>query len=304
MNFEVTILGSSSATPIFQRHPTAQVLVIRERFFLIDCGEGTQSQLLKYKIRLSKIGHIFISHLHGDHYLGLVGLLSTMHLQGRTTELHLYGQPDLMDIIEMQLRLSQTRLRYQLVFHPVRQFAATIIFEDDDILVKTIILNHRIPCVGFVFREKPKPRKLIINKLQQYNIPFSYYGLLKEGQDFESENGKIIANSELTVSSQPPRSYAFCSDTIYDESIIDDIKGVDLLYHESTFLHDMLERAQTTFHTTSLQAATIAKKARVGKLLLGHFSARYKDLYPLLAEARSVFSNSELALEGSKFSVG
>ena len=303
MNFEVTILGSSSATPIFQRHPTAQVLNIRERFFLVDCGEGTQAQFLKYKVRLSKITHIFISHLHGDHYLGLVGLLSTMHLQGRTNEIHVYGQAELMDVIELQLRLSMTRLRYQIIFHPIKHFAPAIILEDEDMIVKTIILNHRIPCTGFLFKEKPKPRKLLVNKLLQYNIPFSFYGKLKDGFDYRDVDGNVIANDELTISSRAPRSYAFCSDTVYDESIINEIRGVDLLYHEATFLHDMVERAQTTFHTTSLQAATIAKKAEVKKLIIGHFSARYKELQPLLDEARTVFPNTELAIEGNRFEV-
>lgn len=303
MTFEVTILGSSSATPIYTRHPTAQVLNIRERFFLIDCGEATQSQLVRYRIRFSRISHIFISHLHGDHYLGLMGLLSTMNLQGRTNELHVYGQQDLMDIIELQLRLSQTHLRYNLVFHAVRQYAGSVILEDEDVVVKTILLNHRIPCTGFLFSERSKPRKLIVNKLQQYNIPFAWYSKLKEGCDYEDDFGKIIKNDELTLSSRQPRSYAFCSDTIYDESIVEDIKGVDMLYHESTFMHDMLERAQQTYHTTSLQAALIAKKAEVKKLLIGHFSARYKTLQPLLLEARSVFKNTELAVEGSVFKV-
>ena len=303
MNFEVTILGSSSATPIHQGHPTAQVLNIRERFFLIDCGEGTQGQFLKYKFKLNKLSHIFISHLHGDHYLGLVGLLSTLHLQGRTTEIHIYGQPELMDVIELQLRLSQTRLRYQLIFHPVQHYAPSIIYEDDDMLIKSIILNHRIPCTGYHFSEKPKPRKLIIAKLQQHNIPFSFYGRLKDGFDYEDDEGKIIPNAELTISSTAPRSYAFCSDTCYDESIIDEIKGVNLLYHEATFMNDLAERAKTTFHSTSLQAATIAKKAGVDKLIVGHFSARYRDLKPLLDEARTVFKNTELAIEGHKFSV-
>jgi len=303
MNFEVTILGSSSATPIFQRHPTAQVLNIRERFFLVDCGEGTQAQFLKYKVRLSKITHIFISHLHGDHYLGFVGLLSTMHLQGRTNEIHVYGQAELMDVIELQLRLSMTRLRYQIIFHPIKHFAPAIILEDEDMIVKTIILNHRIPCTGFLFKEKPKPRKLLVNKLQQYNIPFSFYGKLKDGFDYRDVDGNVIANDELTISSRAPRSYAFCSDTVYDESIINEIRGVDLLYHEATFLHDMVERAQTTFHTTSLQAATIAKKAEVKKLIIGHFSARYKELQPLVDEARTVFPNTELAIEGNRFEV-
>lgn len=270
---------------------------------MIDCGEGTQGQFLKYKFKLNKLSHIFISHLHGDHYLGLVGLLSTMHLQGRTTEIHIYGQPELMDVIELQLRLSQTRLRYQLIFHPVQHYAPSIIYEDDDMLIKSIILNHRIPCTGYHFSEKPKPRKLIIAKLQQHNIPFSFYGRLKDGFDYEDDEGKIIPNAELTISSTAPRSYAFCSDTCYDESIIDEIKGVNLLYHEATFMNDLAERAKTTFHSTSLQAATIAKKAGVDKLIVGHFSARYRDLKPLLDEARTVFKNTELAIEGHKFSV-
>lgn len=270
---------------------------------MVDCGEGTQAQFLKYKVRLSKITHIFISHLHGDHYLGLVGLLSTMHLQGRTNEIHVYGQAELMDVIELQLRLSMTRLRYQIIFHPIKHFAPAIILEDEDMIVKTIILNHRIPCTGFLFKEKPKPRKLLVNKLQQYNIPFSFYGKLKDGFDYRDVDGNVIANDELTISSRAPRSYAFCSDTVYDESIINEIRGVDLLYHEATFLHDMVERAQTTFHTTSLQAATIAKKAEVKKLIIGHFSARYKELHPLLDEARTVFPNTELAIEGNRFEV-
>lgn len=303
MKFEVIILGSSSATPIYNRHPTAQVLNVRERFFLIDCGEGTQMQLVKYKIRYQRISHIFISHLHGDHYLGLMGLLSTMHLQGRTTELHLYGQQELMDILELQLRLSNTILRFNLIFHPVRHYFGSLIFEDDDLQVKSIVMNHRIPCTGFLFREKLKPRKLIMNKMQQYNIPFTFFNRIKSGEDYEDDFGKIVKNDELTLPSQPPRSYAYCSDTIYDENIINDVRNVDLLYHESTFLHDMLERAEATYHTTSLQAAELAKKAMVKKLLIGHFSARYKSLSPLLDEAKSVFENTELAMEGTRFEI-
>ncbi|MEP7170289.1 MAG: ribonuclease Z [Bacteroidota bacterium] len=303
MKFEVTILGSSSATPIYTRHPTAQVLNVRERFFLVDCGEGTQMQMMRYKIKMQRISRIFISHLHGDHYLGLMGMLSTMHLQGRSTELHLYGQQDLMDILEMQLRLSNTVLRYNLIFHSVRHYVSSLVFEDEDILVRSIVLNHRIPCTGFLFREKQKPRKLLINKMQQYNIPFVFFNKIKNGEDYEDDFGNIIKNEELTVPSPPPRSYAFCSDTMYDENILNDVRGVDLLYHEATFLHDMEERARATFHTTSLQAAELAKKAGVKKLLIGHFSARYKNLALLLDEARSVFKNTELALEGLRFEV-
>jgi ribonuclease Z len=303
MPFEVTILGSSSATPTYNRHPTAQLLNIRERFFLIDCGEGTQNQLIRYKIKYHRIGYIFISHLHGDHYLGLMGLLSTMHLQGRTNELHIYGQQELMDIIELQLRLSQTRLRYNLIFHPVKYYAGAIIHEDDDITVKTIVMNHRIPCTGFLFREKQKPRKLLVNKIQEYGIPFRFYTGIKNGESYTDETGRVISNEELTVSSGKPRSYAFCSDTLYDELTADEVREVDLLYHESTFMHDLLDRAKATFHSTSLEAATTAKRANVKKLIIGHFSARYKDLAPLLEEARTVFPLTELATEGKKFSI-
>jgi ribonuclease Z len=303
MAFEVTILGSSSATPIYNRHPTSQLLTIRERNFLIDCGEGTLMQLLRYRVKYHKISHIFISHLHGDHYLGLMGLLSTFHLQGRTGELHLYGQQELMDILEMQLRLSNTQLRFNLIFHAVRHYTSEVILENEDLMVRSIVLNHRVPCTGFVFMEKAKPRKLIVTKLQHHKIPFSYYNKIKNGDDFEDDFGNIISNKELTEDPPIPLSYAYCSDTIYDENIVNDVAGVDLLYHEATFLHESVERATQTYHSTSLQAATIALKAGVKKLILGHFSGRYKDLSPLLTEAQSVFPDSDLALEGKKFSV-
>jgi ribonuclease Z len=303
MGFEVTILGSSSATPIYNRHPSSQLLAIRERYFLIDCGEGTLMQLLRFKIRYHKISHIFISHLHGDHYLGLMGLLSTFHLQGRTGELHLYGQQELMDVLELQLRLSNTQLRYNLIFHPVRHYTPELLFENEDLFVRSIVLNHRIPCTGFFFKEKSKPRKLIVSKLQQYNIPFAYYNRIKQGEDYEDDYGNLISNKELTDDPPVPRSYAYCSDTIYDEHICNDIAGVDLLYHEATFLHENLERATQTYHTTSLQAATLAIKAAAKKLIIGHFSGRYKDLTPLLQEAQSVFADADLALEGRKFKV-
>lgn len=303
MGFEVTVLGSASATPIYNRHPSAQLLNIRERFFLIDCGEGTLMQLLRYRIRYHRISHILISHLHGDHYFGLMGLLSTFHLQGRTNELHLYGQQELMDIVELQLRLSNTILRYNLIFHPVRYYTPEVIFEDDELLIRSLILNHRIPCTGFLFQEKPRPRKLIVTKLQQYNVPFRLYNLIKEGKDFEDDFGKTVANAELTEAPAAPRSYAYCSDTLYEPLLANDVKGADLLYHEATFAHDLLDRAKATYHTTALQAAELAKNAGAGKLLIGHFSARYKDLHPLLEEAKSVFPETELAIEGKKFIV-
>jgi ribonuclease Z len=304
MSFEITILGSSSATPIFNRHPTSQLINIRERYFLIDCGEGTLMQLLRYRIRYHRINHIFISHLHGDHYLGLMGLLSTFHLQGRTSELHLYGQQELMDIVELQLRLSNSVLRYSLIFHPVRHYTAEVLLEDDDVMVRSILLNHRIPCTGFMFREKPRPRKLLVQKIQEHNIPVSFYAELKKGKNYSDPSGKIIPNEELTEAPLPPRSYAYCSDTIYDPSLKEEVKNVDVLYHEATFLHELEQRARDTYHTTSLQAAQIALAADVKQLLIGHFSARYKDLDPLLQEAKSIFKNTELALEGRKFRVG
>jgi ribonuclease Z len=226
-----------------------------------------------------------------------------MHLQGRTNEIHLFGQPELMDIIELQLRLSQTVLRFNLIFHPVKNYTGAVIHEDEDLVVRTIVLKHRIPCTGFLFREKPKPRKLLINKMRQYNIPFRLFAGIKNGKDYIDDFGNVVPNHELTISAGLPRSYAFCSDTIYDEQMADEVYGVDLLYHEATFMHDMADRAKATYHSTCIEAATVARDANVGKLLIGHFSARYKDLTPLLTEARSVFPQTELAAEGRKFSV-
>jgi len=304
MGFELTILGSSSATPIFNRHPTSQLLNIRDRYFLIDCGEGTLLQLLRYRIKYHRISHIFISHLHGDHYLGLVGLLSTYHLQGRTNELHLYGQQELMDIVEIQLRVSNTTLRYNLIFHPVRHYTPEIILEDNEVQVRSIVLNHRVPCTGFLFVEKNRPRKLLIQNVQKHKIPVTYYSKLKSGADYVDEIGNSIKNSELTETPPKATSYAYCSDTLYDPLMKEVVNEVDLLYHEATFLHDLVERATQTYHTTAYQAAQVAKDGKVKRLIIGHFSARYKDLDPLLAEAQSVFKETELALEGRKFKVG
>ncbi len=303
MTFEITILGSSSATPIYQRHPTAQVLNIHERFFLVDCGEGTLIQMNRYRIKFHRINQIFISHLHGDHYLGLMGLLSTMHLQGRTVPLHIYAPFELQEIVDIQLKYSQTSLRYELVFHPVNSSSSKKIYEDEDVEVHTIILNHRIPCTGFLFSEKQKLRKLIKEKLYEYNIPVTAYHDLKMGKDYTTPEGKIISNNELTDDPRIPRSYAFCSDTLYNEHIIPQIRKIDLLYHEATFMNDKLERAAETFHTTAAQAAAIAVKAEVKRLIIGHFSARYKNLYPLLDEAKAVFENTTLAIEGDRFMI-
>lgn len=297
-NFELTILGCSSATPTSTRNPTAQLLNIAERFFLIDCGEATQIQLRKFKLKFQRINHIFISHLHGDHYLGLIGLLSSMHLLGRTVDLHLFCPPELEEIIEVQFKHSQTYLRFKIVYHHHKFIADDLIFEDNKVEVRTILLNHRIPCCGFLFTEKPLLANISKEIIQKYNIPVEQILAIKGGADFITTDGELIANSNLVSNKLKPRSYAYCSDTCYDERIIEIIKGVDLLYHEATFLNEMLPRAKETFHSTALQAATIAQKAEVHQLMIGHYSARYRDLQPLLDEAQTVFSNTILSIEG------
>jgi ribonuclease Z len=303
MKFELTILGSSSATPIFNRNPTSQILNINEKIFLIDCGEGTQSQLLKYGIKSQRIDHIFISHLHGDHYLGLVGLLSSLHLNGRIKTMHIYGPPALQEIVEIQFKHSQTDIRYPIEFHHTTNVTSEIIHQDTELMVETIILSHRIPCTGFKFSEKQRLPKIIRSKIEELNIPVEFIPLIKKGHPYTNKEGKSYQPDELTVPADIPRSYAYCSDTICNWQYIDKIKNVDLLYHEATFTHDMLDRALETFHTTALQAGEIAIKAGAKKLLLGHFSARYRDLTPLLEEARSVFQNTDLAIEGVTFTL-
>lgn len=304
MRFEVTILGSSSATPIYNRNPTAQVLNINERLYLIDCGEGTQQQMLRFDIKASRIDHIFISHLHGDHYLGLVGLLSSMHLNGRTKPLLLFGPPPLKEIIDLQLKYSETTLQYKIDFRPTDAAYAGIILDNKDIVVETIPLDHRIACTGFLFREKKRLRKLLREKIESLHIPVEYYSPIKKGADYTTPDGMVISNSDITVSPDTPHVYAYCSDTLYNPQYFEQISNADLLYHESTFLHNMLDRAAITHHTTALQAGEVAVKTNARKLLIGHFSARYKTLNEVLDEARSVFPDTELAVEGKTFVIG
>ena len=300
--FELTILGCSSATPTASRNPTAQVLNIHERFFLLDCGEATQIQIRRFKINIQRIDHIFISHLHGDHYLGLPGLLGTMHLLGREKKLHIYSPPGLKEIIDTNHFHSKTFLKYELVFHVIENKAT--IFEDDKLTVDTIPMNHRIPCYGFLFREKRLPRNIIKDKLVEFNIPVQEIQKLKEGNDFVSHDGTRILNQELTTDPPPPRSYAYCSDTIYNESFIAQIQNINLLYHEATFADDMAVRAKETYHCTAKEAGTIAEKANVQQLIIGHYSARYRELDVLLKEAKENFENTVLALEGNTYKVG
>lgn len=302
-SFEVTILGCSSATPTSSRNPTSQILNQCDRFFLIDCGEATQIQLRRFKFKIQRINHIFISHLHGDHYLGLPGLLGTMHLLGRDKELHIYSPPGLQEIISVSHHHSKTFLKFKLVFHVIEEGADGIIHEDEKLTVETIRMNHRIPCYGFFFREKMSLRNIIKEKISEYNIPVQEIPHIKEGGDFVSSNGKTILNPELTTDPPSPRSYAYCSDTLYNEDYLSQIREADLLYHEATFADDMKARTKETFHCTAKEAAVVAKKADVKKLIIGHFSARYHDLQPLLSEAREVFPNTVLAEEGETFKV-
>lgn len=297
-NFELTILGCSSATPTSKRNPTAQLLNIAERFFLIDCGEATQIQLRRFKLKFQRINHIFISHLHGDHYLGLMGLISSMHLLGRTVELHLYCPAELQEIIEVQFRHSQSYINYKIIYYPHKYINNDLIFDDDRVEVRTIVLNHRIPCCGFVFKEKPLLANISKEVIHQHQLTVEQIIAIKEGGDLIMDSGEVIKNEKLVLPVIDPRSYAYCSDTCYDERILEYIKGVNLLYHEATFLNEMESRAKETFHTTALQAGMIAKKAEVKQLMIGHYSARYKDLEPLLFETKSVFENTILAIEG------
>ncbi|MFN6945629.1 MAG: ribonuclease Z [Cytophagaceae bacterium] len=302
MSFEVKILGSNSATPVFNRHQTSQLLQIEGRYFLIDCGESTQVQMLKYRIKSGKIDHIFISHLHGDHFFGLIGLLSTLHLHGRTKDLYLFGPPGLDEIITIQLKHSESNLNYKIIFKELATKENQVILDLDNLTVSTIPLQHRIPCCGFLFKEKLKRRR--INKdLIPENLSLQNLALLKKGEDIIDAEGNPIENAKVTLPPKKSRSYAYCSDTIYDESIIPLIKNSDLLYHEATFLHDMHLRARETYHTTALQAAQIAEKSGVAKLLIGHYSARYRDLTPFLEEARTVFPKTFLSIEGDTHSI-
>jgi len=304
MSLKLTILGCHSATPRTFAHPTSQVLEINNHFFLIDCGEGTQTQIRKFKVKFSKIKHIFISHLHGDHFFGLIGLISTFSLLNRQTELHIFAPKGAEEIINLQLKLTKSWVHYPIYFHDLTSIESELIFEDEKVEIFTIPLKHRIYTNGFLFKEKLGERKLNMAKiLHQNEIEICDYQNLKNGKDFIKENGLIISNKDLTIDPPPPLSYAYCSDTAYYEALIPIIKNVNLLYHESTFLEDNVELADKTKHSTALQAANIAKKADVKKLILGHYSSRYKNLEKFIVEATPIFKNVELAEEGKVFSI-
>ncbi len=295
--FELTILGCSSATPTAKRNTTAQLLEVAGRFFLIDCGEATQIQLRRAHIRYQRIDRIFISHLHGDHYLGLMGLLSSFHLLGRKNALHIYCPPGLQEIIELQMKYSESEFQYEIFWYQHQFKHPQLIFADDYVTVETIPLNHRIPCCGFIFREKQRPFTIDKTAIEAHGISLAQIQYIKQGEDGVLANGTRIANKVLTKGRPQPRSYAFCSDTRFSEQVAEWVKGVDLLYHEATFMHDMLERAKATRHSTAKEAGMVARMAGVGKLLIGHYSVRYLDLSLLADEAKKEFAETEVVVE-------
>jgi len=301
MKWNLLILGSSSAAPTNERNPSGQVLDCADRLFLIDCGEGSQMQMRKYKVKFNRIDHILISHLHGDHYLGFAGLMFTYHLLGRTKPLHVYSNPELRKIIDLQLKASGTKLLYPLVFHDLMPNRPADLYNDEKISISCFPLLHRVPTHGFIFRQKITERNLIKEKIAELEIPIPQLAAIKKGSDFTDKFGKIHPNSELTTDPQCPRIFAYCSDTGYSPEIVPYLKNATLLYHEATFMHDMQANADEKQHSTTIQAATIAQKAQVNKLLIGHFSARYDELTEVIEETRSVFPESELAIEGNSY---
>jgi ribonuclease Z len=298
---KLTILGCYAATPRTLTNPTSQVLEMRNRLFLIDCGEGTQVQLRKNKIKFSQINHVFISHLHGDHVYGLIGLVSTYMLLNRVSDLHIYGPVGIKELITIQLRLSDSWTSYGLFFHEIGSHQSEIIFEDDRVIVSTIPLKHRIYTNGYLFREKPADRKLNIEAVSKYKIDTSQYRKIKAGRNIKLDHGDVIPNSVLTFDPPAPKSYAFCSDTLYNEDIVPVIQHVDVVYHESTFLQSEAILASKTMHSTAKEAARIAKAANAGKLVLGHYSTRYENIQRFADEASEIFPNVLLAEDGKVF---
>ena len=297
----VTILGNNSAVPAFNRHPTSQVVTLDGTNYLVDCGEGTQIQLINYKIRRGKISHIFISHLHGDHYFGLIGLISSFSLLGHQQELHVYGPSPLKEIIELQLKVADTQLCFPLHLHTITGPATLV--DNDKITIRCFPTTHRIECYGFSFTEKKAARKLLPEKAIEHEVPSSFYDRLKQGEDYTRKDGTLVQNEWVTEPGTAGKRYAFCADTKYEEALIPHVEGFDMIYHETTYLDNLRERAESRFHSTTKQAAELAKKAGVKKLLIGHFSSKYDTLEEFQIEAREVFPETELALEGVVYQV-
>jgi ribonuclease Z len=297
----VTILGNNSAVPAFNRHPTSQVVTHDGNSYLVDCGEGTQIQMIKYKIRRGRISHVFISHLHGDHYFGLVGLINTFGLLNHLQELHVFGPAPLQQIIEMQLAVSKNTLPFPLHFHTITDNG--ILVDNEKICIKAFKTDHRIECYGFSFEEKQGKRKLLIDKVRKAKIPVSFYSSLQQGLDYITPRGETVKNDDVTASPERGKRYAFCADTRYNEDLIPHIYGFDTIYHESTYLDNMRYQAAERYHSTTRQAAELARKAMVNQLLLGHFSSKYATLEAFQQEACEIFSNTELAIEGVTYEI-
>lgn len=295
--FELHILGCGSALPTTRHFPTSQIVNLRDKLYMIDCGEGAQLQFRKSRLKFSRLNHIFISHLHGDHCFGLMGLISTLNLLGRTAELHIHSPKGLEGLLTPMLAFFNHQMTYKILFHEFETKQPSLIYEDRSMTVTTIPLRHRIPCCGFLFAEKQRPNHILRDMVDFYQVPMYELNRIKNGADYVTPEGEVISNARLTRPSEPPRRYAYCSDTIYLPSIIEQIKGVDLLFHEATFAEDAAPRAKETYHTTATQAAQIARDAEVKKLLIGHFSARYEDESVFLKEAQAVFPDVQLAKE-------
>ena len=295
--FELHILGCGSALPTTRHFATSQVVNLRDKLFMIDCGEGAQMQLRKSRLKFSRLNHIFISHLHGDHCFGLMGLISTFGLLGRTAELHIHSPKGLEELLTPMLNFFCHTLAYKVIFHEFDTRQTSVVYEDRSMTVTTIPLQHRIPCCGFLFAEKARPNHIIRDMVDFYKVPVYELNRIKNGSDYVTPEGEVIANTRLTRPSDPPRKYAYCSDTIFRPEIVEQLSGVDLLFHEATFAESELARAKETYHTTAAQAARIALEAGVRQLVIGHFSARYEDESILLKEASAVFPNTILAKE-------
>lgn len=298
---KLTVLGCYAATPRTFTNPTSQVLEINNEVVLIDCGEGTQVELRRNKVKFGKIKHVFISHLHGDHFYGLIGLISTFMLLNRKKELHVYGPKGIKEIVTLQLKFSNSWTGYPLYFHELSSKEPEVILTSKKITVETIPLKHRIYCNGFLFREQPKPRKLLVEEVEQYDIDVAYYKGIKKGKDAVLADGTVIPNERLTADPDPPKSYAFCSDTAYHPEMVDQLQEVTALYHEATFLEEHAYLASPTGHSTAREAAAIARAARVMNLVLGHFSTRYDSILPFKAEADQIFPHTQLADDGKSF---
>jgi ribonuclease Z len=304
VSMKLTILGSSSALPTSERYPSAHVLNAHERLFLIDCGEGTQMQMRKNQIRFGKINHIFISHLHGDHVFGLYGLLSTFSLMGRNTPVHLYAPEKYEHILESHLHDFDIHLNYEISFVPLSGKDPVKILDDKHITVTSFPLEHRVPSFGFFFREKPGDRKIIKDAIIKYDIPIAKILSVKKGEDFITSNGEVVKNDDITIPPPEPLSYAYCSDTKYFKRLASFVKGVTVLYHEATFDKSKNDLAVMTGHSTTLNAAAVAAEAEAGALIIGHFSARYKESDVLVEEARSVFQETYAAIDGKTYEIG